>query len=451
MRTQTNHVDDMKPTYRQIWHIAYPILISLLMESLIGMTDTAFLGRVGEVELGASAIGGVYYLAIFMVGFGFSIGTQILIARRNGEKAYREIGPIFQQGIVFMLAMAAVMFAVSRMFTPMVLQKVIDSEPVYRAAVSYTNWRVYGFFFSFVAIMFRAFYVGTTNTNTLTLNSLAMVLSNVVLNYVLIFGKFGFPAMGIAGAAIASSVAELVSALFFIVYTLTRIPHRRYGLFRRMQFIPKLLGHMLNISVWTMLQSFIAVATWFLFFVAVEHLGERPLAVTNIVRSISGICFVVVSAFASTASTLVSNQMGAGRSDLVMPTVWRIVRMAYLIVVPMIVLFSLFPTAVLRIYTDSRPLIENSVPSLWVMLSSYLIAIPGFILFNTVSGTGNTRSALWLDFVTLVVYVLYIFYIVLRMRAEVAVCWTSEHVYSGVLLILVWTYLRKADWQHKRI
>ena len=70
-----------KYTYKQIWTIAYPILISLIMEQMIGMTDTAFLGRVGEIELGASAIAGVYYLAIFMMAFGFSIGAQILIGR----------------------------------------------------------------------------------------------------------------------------------------------------------------------------------------------------------------------------------------------------------------------------------------------------------------------------------------------------------------------------------
>ena len=70
-----------KYTYKQIWTIAYPILISLIMEQLIGMTDTAFLGRVGEIELGASAIAGVYYLAIFMMAFGFSIGAQILLSR----------------------------------------------------------------------------------------------------------------------------------------------------------------------------------------------------------------------------------------------------------------------------------------------------------------------------------------------------------------------------------
>mgnify|MGYP003219781277 CR=1 FL=1 len=112
-----------KYTNKQIWMIAYPILISLLMEQMIGMTDTAFLGRVGEVELGASAIAGVFYMVIFMVAFGFSIGAQILIARRNGEQQYKEIGNLFYQGIYFQIGLAAVIFS-------------LDSE-TYRSIGSY--------------------------------------------------------------------------------------------------------------------------------------------------------------------------------------------------------------------------------------------------------------------------------------------------------------------------
>ena len=212
-----------KYTYKQIWTIAYPILISLIMEQMIGMTDTAFLGRVGEIELGASAIAGVYYLAIFMMAFGFSIGAQILIARRNGEGNYKEIGPIFYQGIYFLLAVAVILFTLSIVFSPHILRNIISSPHIYDAAESYIHWRVYGFFFSFVMVMFRAFFVGTTQTKTLTLNSIVMVLSNVVFNYILIFGKFGFPQLGIAGAAIGSSLAEMVSVIFFIIYTWKRI------------------------------------------------------------------------------------------------------------------------------------------------------------------------------------------------------------------------------------
>ena len=72
-------------TKKEIWKISYPILISLVVQNLINITDTAYLGHVGEIELGASALAGVFYMAIYMIGFGFSIGSQILIGRRNGD------------------------------------------------------------------------------------------------------------------------------------------------------------------------------------------------------------------------------------------------------------------------------------------------------------------------------------------------------------------------------
>ena len=90
-------------SYRNIWKVAYPILISLVMEQMIGLTDTAFLGRVGEVELGASAIAIVYYMVLFMIGFGFSIGAQIIIGRRNGEGRFKDTGKVFWNGLYFVL------------------------------------------------------------------------------------------------------------------------------------------------------------------------------------------------------------------------------------------------------------------------------------------------------------------------------------------------------------
>ena len=270
-----------KYTYKEIWLIAYPILISLLMEQMIGMTDTAFLGRVGEIELGASAIAGIFYIVMFMVAFGFSIGAQILIARRNGEQQYKEIGNLFYQGVYFQLGMAAVMFALCYSFAPVILKRLVSSQHIYDAAMSYLNWRVFGFFFSFTAVMFRAFFLGTTQTKTLTLNSIVMVLSNVVFNYILIFGKFGVPQLGIAGAAIGSSLAELVSLIFFILYTRHRIDIRKYGLDKIPGIRWNILKRMLNVSFWTMVQNFLSLSTWFLLFLYVEHLGERSLAVTN--------------------------------------------------------------------------------------------------------------------------------------------------------------------------
>lgn len=228
--------------------MSYPLMISLIIEHMIGLTDAVFLGRVGDVALGACALGGVYYMAMFMLAFGFGFGAQIIIARRNGERRYNRIAPTMVQGCYFMLVLAVALFAASQYFSPIILRDIIESPQVYGATADYLHWRTYGIFFSFLCVMFRAYYVGITQTKILTVNSIVMLLSNVALNYCLIFGKGGFPAAGIAGAAIASSVSEAVSLLFFIIYTSMTADKRKYGFRRAFTLRPHLLKGMLSIS-----------------------------------------------------------------------------------------------------------------------------------------------------------------------------------------------------------
>ena len=440
----------MQFTSKEIRHITYPVLISLLMQQLIGLTDTAYLGRVGEVELGASAGASMYYLAIYMLGFGFSVGAQILIARRNGEKQYHRIGAIFMQGTLFLLVIATCVFILSKVYSPQLLHLMIKSKDVYHAAIDYMDWRVYGFFFSFISVMFRAFYIGTTQTKTLTINSVVMVLTNMILNYILIFGKLGFPAMGIAGAAIASSISEAVSVIFFCIYTHQKVNYKLYRLFHFASFKIKTLLEILNVSFWTMIQSFISTGSWLVFFIAIEHLGERSLAITNIVRNTSALLFIFVNAFASTGSSLVSNLIGNGEIKKVMPLCNNIIRNCYCFVIPLAIIIAIFPTMFLRIYTDTPDLIANALPSLWVMLSAYIVAVPAFVYFFAVSGTGSTRSTLFIELCSLCIYVGYIVYIAVYLKMDVAICWTSDIVYYAMIFTSFF-YLWKGNWQNKKI
>ena len=146
-------------SYRNIWKVAYPILISLVMEQMIGLTDTAFLGRVGEVELGASAIAIVYYMVLFMIGFGFSIGAQIMIGRRNGEGQFEQTGKVFWNGLYFLLGLSAVIIISSELFSPALMKLLVSSEAIYEAALNYVRWRLPGMVFAFCTAMYRAFYI----------------------------------------------------------------------------------------------------------------------------------------------------------------------------------------------------------------------------------------------------------------------------------------------------
>lgn len=438
-------------TYKQIGQVSYPILLSLLAQNVINVTDTAFLGRVGEIELGASAMGGLYYICVFTIAFGFSTGSQIVIARRNGEKRYDEVGPVMTQGVFFLLLLAAVLFVFSRFFASDILRILISSDTLLDATEEFLDWRIFGFFFSFVGVMFRALFIGITRTKVLTLNAIFMAVTNVLLDYLLIFGHAGFPALGIQGAAIASVAAEAVSILFYLIYTRLTVPIHTYGLDRFRSFDVRLLRRVLGISVFTMLQYFLSMSTWFMFFVAVERLGQRDLAIANIVRSIYIVLLIPVSALATTTNSFVSNTIGAGHVAEVIPTIVKIARMSLGIMTVCVAVVVLFPSAILSVYTNDPSLIADAVPSIYVVAGAMLIASIGNVAFSGITGTGNTRSALLIEIATLVFYVLYVYIMGMRLRMPVSVCFTTEVIYYTGLLVASAFYLKKATWQNKKI
>lgn len=438
-------------SYRQIWKIAYPILISLVAEHLILMTDTAFLGRVGEIELGASALAGVFFLAIFMIGFGFSMGAQILIGRRNGEKRFADIGPLVIQGSFFLVLLGLLAFFLTRLLAPLVLKELVASVPVYTAVIRYLDWRSFGFLPAFVCLIFRAYYVGIGRTRILTLSSFLMVAVNVALNYLLIFGEWGFPEMGIGGAALASGIAEGVAMIFFILYIGKHTNLEKYGFSMPWTFKASLVRRILDVAVWIMIQYLAGVAIWFVFFVAVEHLGERAIAVSNITRSILTLMFMPVFALSSTAVSLTSNLIGAEKQEQVWGTCWKVIRLCLLITLPFAFAIFAFPDLFARIYTDYADLVAGSRAAIRVAVTSLIISVPALILFQTISGTGNTRTALLLDLGPMLFVSLFIYGVIFCFRADVAVCWLNEHVYWGCVLIVSWVYMRTADWKNKKI
>lgn len=439
-------------TNKNIWKVSYPILLSLLAQNIINVTDTAFLGRVSEVAIGGSAMGGLFYICIFTLAFGFSTGSQIVIARRNGEGRYFEVGPVMIQGVIFLLGLAFVLFGLTKAFGGDIMHLLVSSPNVYDATMEFLDYRIYGFFFSFINVMFRAFYVGITKTKVMTANAVFMALTNVVLDYGLIFGHLGMPELGIKGAAIASVIAEAVSILFFIIYTYAAVDFKKYGLTNlRYSFNPKLLGRILRISSFTMLQYFLSMSTWFIFFVAVERLGEQQLAISNIIRSIYVVILIPVNALSTTANSLVSNLIGSGGIKNVSKLVWKIARVSLFIMIILTTFISLFPRFILSIYTNNTDLIEGSVSSIYVIIVAMLIASVANIVFSAISGTGNTRSALWLEVITLIIYTGYVAVVGLVIKAPVEICFTTEIVYYGMLFIVSYLYFKRGNWQNKNI
>lgn len=438
-------------TNKEIWRVTYPIFLGLLAQNVINVTDTAFLGHVGEVALGAAAMGGLLYICVYTIAFGFSVGSQILIARRNGEGNYRAVGPIMWQGTAFSFGMAVCLLILMYFSAAPLIRLLITSDSIYGATYEFFTWRIWGFLFAFVNVMFRGLYIGITRTKVLTMNAVVMALVNVVLDYALVFGELGLPEMGVRGAALASVIAEASSLLFFLLYTYYKVDLRKYGLNRFGQFDLSMVLRILRISCFTMVQYFLAMAIWFVFFMALERLGQRQLAVANIVRSVYVVLLIPVQALSTTANTLVSNLIGAGGSSGVITLLHKISRMSFLIMVVCVGLCVAFPGSILSVYTNEEALLVESVSALYVECGAMLIASLANVYFNGISGTGNTQAALVLEVFVQVFYALYIIVVGMVIQAPVDVCFTTEVIYYVLMLGSSLIYLKKAKWQNKKI
>ena len=434
----------------RIVRMALPLMLSFLLEQLIGMTDVAFLGRVGEVELGAAALSGVFFLVLLMLGFGYSFGLQSFMARRNGEKRFGDIGRAFRAGALFLTGLAVLLILVSFFLSGPFFSSVCASADVASASDTYLFWRVWGLPFAFLCAAFRAFFIAILRPAILTASSVVMVLTNCLLNWALIFGCGPIPALGIAGAAIASSVADAVCLIFFAVYSFRRVDRRRYQLFSGSPAGRGLHRELFVLGRWLMIQEAFAFLAWLIFFLAVEHLGETPLAVSNIVRQICSTLFLFIHGFGSACGAIASNLMGEDRPEDVPGVVRRGLVVCTASMLPLMGLIAVFPAATLSVFTSLNEVIEASAATLYVMLGSFAAAIPSMYLLFVMGGMGQTKESSVATMAAAVLYLVYIFAIV-SVTDEVAVVWSADYIYyltAGAVLLAYW---RKGSWRTKRI
>ena len=434
-----------KPVLPLLLSMALPMVISMLVNSLYNIVDSLFVAKISDSAMTALSLVFPVQNFINAAGIGFGVGINAVIAFYSGagdkERADR--------GVLLAAIHGVILTVVSILIMPPFLEAFTNDQEVIQLGLQYSN---VAFLFSVVINLGMAFEkifqaVGSMKTSMVSL--LCGCIVNIILDPMMIFG-WGFPEMGIAGAAIASSISEGVSALFYILYTRYRTDWRRYK-FRFTGFDFSLLKQILSLSVWVMIQQGVAFLAWFLFFLCIEHLGKRDLAATNIVRAVSSLIFMFINAFASTTSSLVSNLIGAGYTEQIMPLCRKMIRLCFCFVLPLCILAAAIPYWTLRIYTDDVSLIEYAIPSLWVMLTTNIPCTAAFIYQFSVSGTGNTRTALTIVACTSIVYVAYTALLVYGLHADVALCWTADHVYYGCTLTASYLYMRYGNWRARKI
>ncbi len=434
-------------TYRSIWRISGPIIIGLVAQNLMVVIDTAFLGRLGEVTLGAAAVGGLFYLCLVMLGAGFSVGTQIVIGRRNGEGNKKHIGPVFDHGFYFLTALALFLFAIVSYLAPSFLSWFLQSERVLTESLTFLEYRRFGFLFGFMVLGFNAFYIGTARTNILIASTMLMAALNIFLDYALIFGHFGLPGMGIAGAAVATNIAEIVTFVFLVVCSWKNGSIKLFHLFHFPKPNWQQYRPLMKVAVPVMFQYFFSFSAWFAFFMVIERIGETALAASNITRSFYMLLMIPVWGLSSATNSLVSNLIGQGKSHEVIPLIKKVL-LTGLGISLFIVQFNIFfPQQIAGFFTEEVHLIEATIPLLRVISIALLSFTFGMIIFSGLSGTGKTLVALVIEVIAITIYIATAFFLAIAVDASAPTVWFVEVLYFALLGIMSILYLKTGKWK----
>lgn len=440
-------------SYRQIFAISIPIMLGSAVQNIIALTDSVFLFHYDTVDFRAIGLVSVFYLIISAIGYGFSRGGQIIIARRYGEGENDKLVRSFYALLYFEIILAVIIFAFIQLAGQWFFSLIVADPPTLEKCIDYLLPRSYGIFFSYLGVIIVALYTGTGKTRFIVVDVVVLALVNMVLNYAFIFGAFGFEEMGIRGAGWASSIAEFVAFVVFIIYMIFEKNKRVEGIFTLPVLDIPLIIQVFKVSVPIVLQVILGLGSWFVFFSLIENMGGNELEISNLVRIVYLILSIPTWGFSSGINTLASNLRGAEADGQVIPVIWRTALVNFSLTMLIAIPIVFFPETMLYpiFGKEDMSLIIEAQPLFYVLLAIMMVFSIGAILFNGLLGIGATNLGFKIQGIMTIFYLIYVYYVVKYLGTDLVFAWMSEAFYWFLLLVFSILFIYKYDWSKVKV
>lgn len=438
---------------KHILQLALPISAAILVPQINFITNNIFLGQLGQKELGAAGITGVFYLVFGSIGYGLNNGLQALIARRAGENRPEEIGKLFSQGIRIALGIAALGIIITLFLAPYIFSGVLHDQENAQRVISFLKIRIWGLPFLYIYQMRNALLVGTNQSRYLVIGTLAETITNIVLDYGLIFGNLGLPQLGFNGAAYASIIAEATGMFVVLGVIHWKGIGKRFHLYKGLGFDKTNAMLVLNQSTPLIFQYGISIISWEFFFILVERNASSgyDLGISNTMRNIFGFFGAFTWAFAATSSTMVSNIIGQKKHEEVEKLIVKIMQLSTSLAVVVAVVLNLFPVAVLRIFSKDPGFITHAIPVLRIVSLALVLMSFATVWLNAVIGTGNSRINMMIEVMAVILYSIYVYSVMEHFKLPITWGWASEWLYWTSIFIPAFLYIRSGKWKSKKI
>lgn len=434
-----------------VWGIlalTIPISLSKLVPELNYLFNSIFLGHIGSLELALAGITGVYYLIFSAIGYGLNNALLSIMSRRAGENKRDEIFSTLWHGLFigFILAILAIGF--TYFFIEDLLNWSGIAPESTKIATEYLKIRMWGLLFLYGLQMQNAYLISLQKSKYLLFAAFGATVINIFLDYAMIFGHYGFPALGFNGAAYASVISEIMG--MFIVFLV--IKWSKISLVFNIHYQWQLRWNTLKLvfrqALPLMGQYAISTMAWWIFFILVNRNYNIPeQAASQAMRNIFGLSGVFTWAFGSATNTIISNLIGQGKVSEMFKIINRIIFISLSGIIIFIFLLNIFSSGFLSLFGQNADFIVYSVGPLRVISIAMIILGVGVIWLNAVVATGKTVIVFWIEFLGIVSYLTYVFFVIEHLKLSHSVAWMSEWIYWGVMMIASVLYLKYGNWR----
>jgi putative MATE family efflux protein len=384
--------------FQEVRRIAVPIIIQQLMFSLLNMLGVVLVGQKGDASVAAVGLAGQIAFLLNLVHFGIISGAAMFTAQFWGRRDVTNVRRVL--GLCLMIAVSAslLFFAVSQLWPSQILRIYSKDPAVIALGTDYI--RTFSWTFIFFAITFSYAFVmrSTGDVKTPTTISVIALAISTFLSYALIFGRFGFPELGILGAAVAAVIARLLECvtLLIVIYRgnspvaaslreLTNFDVKFFG-----KVIRPMLPVILNELFWAL-----GITTYNIIY---GRMGTASYAAMNIVNTIEQMAFVIFIGISNATSVLVGNRIGADREDEAQTYAGRSIGLGIIGGLVIGLILQLVKEPILSLYNVSPEVIENArrvinvvTFFLWVRVNNMTIVV------GILRAGGDTRFSLFLD------------------------------------------------------
>ncbi len=439
-----------KDKWKEIVTLATPVVISKLSFTLMGVADTAMVGRLGVAEQGAVGLATTFMFTVYVFGLGVIGAVNTLVSQMDGARRHTQIGRVLSEGLRAAAVMGIATWLVLYFSEPLFIAAGLSAR-VSEYGYGYLLFRISGLFAVFGYWTLNAFLEGLGETRIPMWITLFGNLTNIVLNYVFIFGWRGIPAMGVEGAGLATSICDGLMFVCFawVIYRKSSVYREKYGV----RLIEKSVDRSLLRAMWTLggpmgVQFFLEVSAYLVFSIFIGWVSDIALAAHQVALRVMSISFMTAFGIGTAATTLVGRRRGEADDLAAEAAGKRAVILMFCYAVACAVFFLLFPAPLAAFFSDDAGVVLVTVPLLYIAALFQVFDGVNMVGYAALKGAGDTRAPMYISVLMhWIVGVPLVYLLSIRLSFGVVGAWSGMCAVITAQGILMYLRFHRGRWK----